>query len=261
MELNENKFQLLQHGPDNELKKPYVTDNGISISGDDAVRDLGILIDPDLNWKAQLAEMIRKAGTMASWILRTFRTREKEHLLQLYKTFVLPHLEYCSGLWCPYEIGQIEEIEAVQRAFTANIAGCEAMNYWERLAHLDLYSLQRRRERFKIITMWKIHKGLVPDHYGIKFRNSVRHGPNAERPVGKSSRKGINTTIHNGFTSTAIGLFEKVPAKVKCKKTLEEMKPALDTFLSTIPDEPPTRGYMRRCNNGIIDWYYHGLNH
>ena len=114
--------------------------------------------------------------------------------------------------------------------------------------------------------MWKINVGLIPDHYNIQFRNSARHGPNAERPnaerpVGKSSRKEINTTIHNGFTSSAIGLFEKVPAAVKSKKTIDEMKHALDKFLSKIPDEPPTRGYMRRCNNSIIDWYYHGQNH
>ena len=254
MELNENKFQLLQHGPDLKLKLPYLSDNGVLISGDEAVRDLGILIDPDLNWKAQLAEMTRKAGTMASWILRTFRTRKEDHLLQLYKTFVLPHLEYCSALWCPHEIGQIEQIEAVQRAFTANIDGCDAMNYWERLVHLNLYSLQRRRERFKIISMWKIYIGLAPNHYNISFRQSVRHGPNAERPIGKASRKGINTKIFNGFTSSAIGLFNTVPAMIKNKTTLEGMKSALDKYLSEIPDQPPTRGYMRRNNNGILDW-------
>ena len=254
MELNEKKFQLLQHGTNGELKQPYEIENGIVISGDDAVRDLGVLIDPSLSWKAHIAEITRKASTMASWILRTFRTREKAHLLQLYKAYVLPHLEYCSALWCPYEIGQIEKIEAVQRSFTAQIHGCKEMGYWERLAYLDLYSLQRRRERFKILAIWKIQNGLVPNHYNIVFRNSVRHGPTAERPIGKSSRKAVNTTVFNGFTSSAIGLYNSIPATVKTMETFDGTKSALDRHLSRIPDQPPTKGYPRQNNNGILDW-------
>ena len=258
MELNGKKLQLLQHGANEALKQPYDIGDGITIAGDHAVRDLGVWIDPGLTWKAHISESIRKAQTMASWILRTFRTREKEHLIQLFKTYVRPHLEYCSALWCPYEIGQIEQLEAVQRSFTAQIRNCETMNYWERLAHLGLYSLQRRRERFKILAIWKIQKGLSPNHYNIVFRNSPRHGPTAERPIGKASRKGVNTKIFNGFTSSAIGLFNATPSWVKSMETFEGTKSALDKFLSKIPDRPPTKGYPRENTNGLMDWSYNG---
>ena len=128
------------------------------------------------------------------------------------------------------------------------------MGYWERLAYLDLYSLQRRRERFKILAIWKIQNGLVPNHYNIVFRNSVRHGPTAERPIGKSSRKAVNTTVFNGFTSSAIGLYNSIPATVKTMETFDGTKSALDRHLSRIPDQPPTKGYPRQNNNGILDW-------
>jgi hypothetical protein len=36
-------------------------------------------------------------------------------LLQLYKSFIRPHLEYCSIVWDPYLIGDIEMLEKVQR--------------------------------------------------------------------------------------------------------------------------------------------------
>ena len=77
MELNGKKFQLLQHGANEALKQPYDIGDGITIAGDHAVRDLGVWIDPGLTWKAHISESIRKAQTMAAWILRTFRTREK----------------------------------------------------------------------------------------------------------------------------------------------------------------------------------------
>ena len=102
--------------------------------------------------------------------------------------------------------------------------------------------------------MWKIHIGLAPNHYNIEFRNSVRHGPNAERPIGKAARKGINTKIFNGFTSSAIGLFNSIPAVVKSKKTIDEMKASLDNYLPKIPDQPPTKGYLRQNDNCILHW-------
>ena len=36
-------------------------------------------------------------------------------------------------------------------------------NYWERLHVLKLYSLQRRRERYIIIHIWKITLHMVPN--------------------------------------------------------------------------------------------------
>ena len=55
----------------------------------------------------------------------------------------------------------IIKLEAVQRSFTAKIDGMEDKNYWQRLSSLKLFSLQQRRERFIIIHMWKIFKGIA----------------------------------------------------------------------------------------------------
>ena len=47
-------------------------------------------------------------------------------------------------------------IEKVQRSFTKHITGMRDLSYHERLQALRLYSLQRRRERYCIILIWKI---------------------------------------------------------------------------------------------------------
>ena len=39
----------------------------------------------------------------------------------------------------------------------------QSLEYSERLVSLKLYSLQRRRERYCIIYVWKIIEGLVPN--------------------------------------------------------------------------------------------------
>ena len=261
MELNDTKFQLLQHGKApqlEQLKKPYSVSPGVEVVCDGSVRDLGVIVDPGLTWKPHITEIVKRATTMASWVLRVFRTRNSEHLLTLYKTYVRSHLEYCSPAWSPYLVGEISRIEAVQRSFTAKISGMENQDYWDRLKSLRIYSLQRRRERYKILYMWKIANNLVPNPFGITFRHSPRHGLQAERWIGKAKLASVNTIIHNSFTSSAVGLFNAAPPIVKEQPTIEKAKAELDRFLSTIPDEPPTRNYTTSNNNSLLDWLRQG---
>ena len=75
----------------------------------------------------------------------------------------MSRLEYASQLWSPYLLKHVYLIEKVQRAFTKHISGMCFLSYSKRLEVLKLYSLQRRRERYGIIYVWKTIEGLVPN--------------------------------------------------------------------------------------------------
>jgi hypothetical protein len=69
-------------------------------------------------------------------------------------------------VWAPTDVASIMAIEAVQKAYTRRIhgmSGKERPDYWTRLKALKFYSLERRRERYTILYMWKIIRGLVPN--------------------------------------------------------------------------------------------------
>ena len=254
MELNAQKYQLLQHGRNELLKMPYSLPDGTTVERENAVKDLGIVLDSELSWKPHITHVIKSASQTAGRILRSFETREQDPMLVLMKTFIRPHLEYISPIWSPHLIGEIQRVEAVQRAFTAHISGCEEMTYWQRLHHLGLYSLQRRRERYKVLYLWKLYHGLLPNHLNLVFKPSARRGPYVERPLGKAKLKSVNSKIFNSCSSTAVSLFNAVPKVVKEQLTLEGAKRELDKFLSKIPDEPPLKGYGAQNTNSILDW-------
>ena len=46
----------------------------------------------------------------------------------LYKSMVRPHLEYANSVWSPYKIGDIEEIEIVQKRATKLIINLKNMS-------------------------------------------------------------------------------------------------------------------------------------
>ena len=98
--------------------------------------------------------------------------------------------------------------------------------------------------------------GLIPKSPSIEFRKTIsRSGVIAERRLGKSTcPKGVKTLIHNSFTSSAVGLFNAVPARVKDQLTIEGAKAELDRFLASIPDTPPTRNYSPSNDNSILKW-------
>ena len=92
-------------------------------------------------------------------------------MLTLLKQLILSTIEYCCPVWSPSDNINIDKLEKVQRSFTKRIYGLNQMDYWDRLVHLHLFSVQRRRERYMIIYIWKIIHGLVPD-IGLNYAPS-----------------------------------------------------------------------------------------
>ena len=253
MQFNEEKFQLLQLGQNSSLKTPY-SYNNINIDKSTNVRDLGIQISEDLSFKYHISEMVDNATNFASWLLRTFRTREKEVMLLLLKTYIIPRLEYCSAVWNPHKIKEIEQIEAVQRFFTARIENIDNLNYYQRLNHLKLFSLQRRRERFIIIHTWKIYNNLAPNDLNLQFHINPRLGIQAKRLRLPSKIASLKTIRFNFFSHNAPRLFNLIPGQIKDAKSVPSFKKQLDTLLMKIPDNPPIPGYKRANTNSLTEW-------
>ena len=67
------------------------------------------------NFSKQILEVIKKVKIMTGWILRTFKSRDKNCMLTLWKSLVLPKMEYCSQLWAPIKKGDIQNLEQLQQ--------------------------------------------------------------------------------------------------------------------------------------------------
>ena len=80
----------------------------------------------------------------------------------MYKSIVRPHLEYANSVWCPYNLGDIKEIEKVQKRATKLIINFKNMSYTDRLQRLNLPTL--KIEDYDMIEVFKItHEIYDPD--------------------------------------------------------------------------------------------------
>ena len=115
------------------------------ITKSDMVKDLGILIEPNLKFDRHINEIISRANQRAALISRSFLSRNIQNLIRAYKIYVRPILEYSSPAWSPCLKYHINALESVQRRFTKKLPGLSELTYAERLSNLNLQTLEHRR--------------------------------------------------------------------------------------------------------------------
>ena len=269
MQLHEDKFELLSHRCREDFTKElpfgnehchYDTTSGVTIYPVDSTRDLGVIIASDLSWQQHVHAAITRAKSMSAWVFNVFKSRDQVTMLTLYKSLIRSILEYCCPVWHPSQHGTThltQAIETLQRSFTAKISGCQGLDYWQRLKKLKLMSLQRRRERYIIINVWKILNKKYPNITDIEFHTTARRGIVAKVPsLPKNCKQKHLTLYESSFAVLGPRLWNTLPAEITLIDDLEAFKIALyNNFLRNMPDKPPVRGpqYAHVNTNSMTD--------
>ena len=253
MVFNDSKFEHIRYNPSDELGNiflpGYTVGKDLMIESTYSTKDLGIRVSASADFSEHIEEVKCKGKRMAGWILRTFQTREAKPMMTLFKSLVLPLMEYCCILWSPGAILKVRELESVQRFFTSKIAGLSNMDYWERLTYLKLYSLERRRERYAIIYIFKILKKVVPnfnnEQHKIQSYFNPRRGLLCKIPPINTHSLGRYKTLKDlSFVVRGPKLFNVLPFELRdLSLSPDRFKSNLDRYLSRVPDRPCLPNY------------------
>ena len=219
MKFDANKFDLLRYGKEHKIKSATTNKSydDWNIDDKEQVRDLCIMMSNTATFTLHIRNTVKRPDTRWEWVLRVFQSRKRSLMLTLLKSLVIPLLEYCCHLWNPWKAKYIQAIEAIQRTFAYKITEVQHLNYWERLHELKLYSLQRRRECYIIIYIWKITQHMVPNIDGTmghtikkqktsKTSNTVRYSVyNKQKPSTIHSRE-----YNNCICASVVQLVAKI---------------------------------------------------
>jgi len=118
MKFNVSKCKVMHYGRKNLGVEPSYSMYGEPIEevGLCSEKDLGVMFSNDVKVALQCNNSYSKANRMFGLISRTIRYRHPIILLNLYKSLVMPHLDYCSSVWNPYYNKDIELLERVQHS-------------------------------------------------------------------------------------------------------------------------------------------------
>ena len=177
------------------------------------VSDLGIVIDNNLKFSCHVNKIVSKAHRRANLILRCFVSRDSLSLTKAFKVYVRPILEYCSVVWCPHLVKDIEAIEKVQRRFTKRLPGMQSLSYFQRLRKLGIESLELRRIRNDLLFAYKIIFGLVDTNMSDFFTTKANENrPTRGHRFKLTAPTTKNSVRYNYFSNRTMRIWNGLPA-------------------------------------------------
>ena len=149
LSINEDKSEVLRLGTHNP-HFPY-TLNGSVIPTKSSCRDLGVQIGENAYYRKHYETKTRTCHFLCKQFRSSFATNDKEFLVFLFRTYIIPKIEYASNVWSPYYKKDINTLENIQRKFTSKMQQFQEfdetlgmpvcnMSYPDRLKKLKLHT-------------------------------------------------------------------------------------------------------------------------
>ena len=234
MQFNAQKCCILHFGNQN-MKHQYRMNGQILQSYSDQ-KDLGITISGNCLPATQCAVAAKKANQILGQINRSFSVKTKNIMLQIYKVFIRPHLEYAVTSWSPWHQKDINVLERIQHRATRRMSDVRG-TYEERLAELELTTLQERRQRGDAIETFKYLRGFLDVDKETLFTTNT-----PAQPITRHQHSFMPLTVphakldlrKNFFSVRGARLWNSLPSTIRESTSVNSFKNAYDAHMKLI---------------------------
>ena len=161
--------------------------NGSTMKRVSEIRDLGVILDPKLEYNSHIESICCKGYNMLAFIKRQAKQFNNMWVTQtLYYTLVRSILEYASVIWMPYKKKYIDEIESIQKQFLLFALkhiydreyGFSLPSYASRLKMINMESLQNRRELLCASFVFDVLTNVIRVPH---IKDSINYNPSSRR--------------------------------------------------------------------------------
>ena len=223
MKFNIEKCSVMHVGRRNRGFEYKINDKWMRSTEEE--RDLGVIIHRSGKPTRQCTSAAAKANRMLGFIKRTMVSRERGIILNLYKTLVRPHLEYCVQVWNPYLQKDKDALERIQRRVTKMIKGMRNLQYEERLKRCNMTTLEKRRCRGDLIETFKIMTGGVTMDGSRFFQMANKEGLRGHRY--KLSKRTDGVMKQRFFSGRVVNPWNELSDETVSVGTVEDFKKKL----------------------------------
>jgi hypothetical protein len=144
---------------------PPITFAGATLEYSHEHRHLGFILDSALSFHAHVNALTRKGATEVFLLRRlSYKVKDRDLLLKIYKMYVRPHLEYASPAWAALTVTQTGLLESLQRRAMRIILALPRNHHITDAdyAALNITSLRHRRNFALACFMFKLNSNRLP---------------------------------------------------------------------------------------------------
>ena len=184
----------------------------------------------------QCARAAARANAVLGQISRAVSYRDAKTFLKLYTVYVRPHLEYAVASWSPWEVGDKETLEKVQRRALTMVSNLRGRTYRARLEEVGMLSLEERRVRGDMIATYKIMSGKDKVDPGLLFeRGGAGQGPRTRGDARVHSLRPVGARLdirRFSFSHRVVNRWNSLPNNIKGVETVLAFKIGYDKWMS-----------------------------
>ena len=228
MKFNVEKCHVLHLGRTNERR--IYSMNGTQLITTEMEKDIGVLVCENLKPSKQCEKAARTAQGVLTQVLRTLSYRDRTVLPKIYVQYVRPHLEFAIQAWAPWQQGDINLIEDVQRRMVRQVTGLQGWTNEERLDELRMVTLEKRRRAQDLVQAHKILREVDDVDSRTWFER-----PDQNQHRTRTAEWGLRQSGHpprlelrkNFFSQRVVTEWNNLPGPMRSTKSLNEFKSSL----------------------------------
>ena len=151
----------------NDKLKLFYNDDVLQTINNDKI--LGVFVDNNLTWSEHVKHVTKKIATNI-WLLSKIKAfLSKEHRIQFYKSYIQPHIDFCSIVWGSASEANKLKIYRLQKRACRVILDYNVDNSREAMKSLKIQSVYDRLFLRKAKFMFKVFHESVPIYITEKF--------------------------------------------------------------------------------------------
>ena len=201
-------------------------------------KHLGIFLQIDCKWEAHIQYLLTKSRIHVAYLKSNKYKLSRKTLEIMYKSYILPHFDYCDALWDNCTEALSDELENLNLDAIRTVLGAvRGTSHHKLYSESGLLPLKERRNRHKLILFYKIIKGLTPTYLKDRLPPLVttvnpyhRRNP-LDRYVPFCRLK---TYKESFFPSTSLA-WNALPDHIKQSETISQFKKYLNRNDITVP--------------------------